>query len=62
MTNRRLCDKLKFLGVELDKEANKVKAEERKISSENSKVLVYVVPTEEELMIARETKEIIENM
>ena len=60
-TREILCDKLKFLGVELDKEANKVKAEERKISSENSKVLVYVVPTEEELMIARETKELIEN-
>ena len=45
--------------VELDKEANKVKAEEREISNENSKVKVWVVPTNEELMIARDTKDLI---
>ncbi len=61
-TREILCDKLKFLGVEIDKEANKVKAEERKISTENSKVEVYVVPTDEELMIARDTKELVEKL
>ena len=60
-TREILCDKLKFLGIEIDKEANKVKAEERKISSDNSKVEVYVVPTNEELMIARDTKSIVES-
>ena len=59
-TREILCEKLRFLGVELDKEANKVKAEERKISTENSKVEVYVVPTDEELMIARDTKALVE--
>ena len=39
----------------LDEEKNKVKGEEEKISSEDSKIDVYVIPTNEELMIARET-------
>ena len=60
-TREILCDKLKFLGIEIDKEANKVKAEERKISTDNSKVQIYVVPTNEELMIARETKQILKD-
>ncbi len=55
-----ICEMLGFMGVELDKEANKVRAKEAKISSDNSKVQVYVVPTNEELMIARETKKIVE--
>ena len=42
-------------GVEIDDEANKLRGEEVKISTENSKVPVYVVPTNEELAIARET-------
>jgi acetate kinase len=43
------------MGVELDKEKNKIRGEEKEISSENSKVKVWVVPTNEELMIARDT-------
>lgn len=50
-----ICNHLAWMGVELDAEANKVKAEEQEISSQNSKVKVWVVPTEEELMIARDT-------
>ena len=50
-----ICDYLKVLGVELDPERNEVRAEEARISSDNSKVDVWVVPTNEELMIARET-------
>ena len=56
-----ICNQLEFMGVKLDKEANKVRAEEAKISSEDSEVLVYVVPTNEELMIAKETKRIVES-
>ena len=52
---KMICDHLSFMGVELDEEANKVKAEEKQISSSNSKVAVWIVPTEEELMIARDT-------
>ena len=49
------CSHLGYLGVEIDDEANKLRGEEVKISTENSKVPVYVVPTNEELAIARET-------
>ena len=51
-----ICDDLKIFGIELDKEKNqKIKGLEARISNENSNVLVYVVPTNEELMIAKET-------
>lgn len=59
-TRERICDYLGVIGVELDKEVNKQKGKEIKISTNNSKVDVYVVPTNEELMIARDTKNIIE--
>lgn len=51
-----ICDHLKFLGVEIDEEKNNVRGEEVLISTPNSKVKVYILPTNEELMIARETK------
>lgn len=57
-----ICEKLKWMGVELDLEANKVKAEEQKLSTADSKVEVWTIPTEEELMIARDTKQIVENL
>ena len=51
-----ICENLKIFGVELDKEKNQeIKGLESKVSSEKSKVVVYVVPTNEELMIAKET-------
>lgn len=56
---KEICSYLTFMGVELDEEANNVKAEERKISKPGSKVKVWIVPTEEELMIARETMELV---
>ena len=59
LTREDVCSYLEFMGVELDKELNKVKAVEREISTPNSKVKVWIVPTEEELMIARETLELI---
>ena len=43
---------------EIDKEKNKIRGEEAKISSENSKVLLYIVPTNEELVIAQDTYEL----
>ena len=55
-TRERICEYLKPIGVEIDKEINKQKGKEIKISNENSKVQVYVVPTNEELMIARDTE------
>ncbi|MDD6463177.1 MAG: acetate kinase [Clostridiaceae bacterium] len=58
----RVCDQLKFMGVEIDYDINdKLKrGPEGEISTPNSKVKVYVICTNEELMIARDTKEIVE--
>ena len=50
-----VCSYLGFLGIELDKEANDKRGEEVMISTPDSKVKVFVVPTNEELAIARET-------
>ena len=44
-----------FLGMKLDEEANKVRGKERVISTEDSKVKILLIPTNEELMIARDT-------
>lgn len=49
-----------YLGVELDEEANNKRGEDRYISTPNSKIKVVVIPTNEELKIARETKELVE--
>ena len=58
---REICEKLSCLGVKLDLDKNNVRGETIKISSEDSKIDVYVIPTDEELMIARETLELIKN-
>ena len=50
------CDGLQFIGVELDAEKNKVRGDEKIISSDNSRVKVAVIPTDEEYMIAFDTK------
>ena len=50
-----VCDDMSFFGIEVDKDLNNVRGELCKISSENSKVQVWVVPTNEELLIARDT-------
>ena len=54
-----ICNQLKFIGVDLDLEKNNVKGVEREISTPNSKIKVFIVPTNEELMIARETLNLI---
>ncbi len=56
-----VCDGLQFLGVKLNKQANKAKNDGsiREISTKNSKVKVLVIPTNEELVIARETAELL---
>jgi len=50
-----ICANLTYLGLELDEEKNALHGEEIKVSTENSKVNVYVIPTNEELAIARDT-------
>ena len=54
-----VCDNLGFVGVKLDGEKNKLRGKEVRISADDSKVRVYVIPTNEELAIARDTLEII---
>lgn len=51
-----VCEHLGYLGVTLNKEANATRGEEVEISTPDSKVKVWIVPTNEELAIARETK------
>ena len=59
-TREEICKKLEFMGIKLDTTRNQEAfATESKISADDSKVLVYVVPTNEELMIAKETLKII---
>ena len=50
-----ICEKLGFMGVEIDVDENNMRGEEKVISKPESKVKVYVIPTNEELMIAKET-------
>ncbi|HIZ01208.1 MAG TPA: acetate kinase [Candidatus Bacteroides merdipullorum] len=53
------CEGLEFMGVKLDAEKNKVRGEEAVISTDDSKVKVVVIPTDEELMIASDTMAIL---
>ncbi len=54
-----ICEQLEFMGVEIDSEANNVRSEEKVISKPSSKVKIYVIPTNEELMIAKETQRLV---
>ncbi len=63
MHREAIMKDMEYLGVELDVEANlKAVGVEGKISTENSKVAVYVIPTNEELVIARDTKALVEKL
>ena len=50
-----ICKQLEFMGVIVDEEANNVRGEERLITKPESKIRAYIIPTNEELMIAKET-------
>ncbi|RCW51447.1 MULTISPECIES: acetate/propionate family kinase [unclassified Halanaerobium] len=58
-TREKIISGLEYLGIEFDKDANNCRGKEVIISSESSKVKVMVIPTNEELVIARDTKEIV---
>lgn len=58
-TREVLCRQLAYLGVTFNAEANKVRGEEVVLSGDDSKVKVVVIPTDEELMIAEDTAEIV---
>lgn len=61
-TREWLCRKLAYLGVTFDAEANKSRGKEVEISGKDSKVKVVVIPTDEELMIAEDTAEIVSKL
>ncbi len=61
-TRAEACEGLEFLGVKIDPEKNKVHAKEAIISNNDSRVKVMVIPTNEELMIAKDTAEISANL
>ena len=54
------CQGLEFLGIKMDKEANHCRGVERVISAPDSKVKVCLIPTDEEIVIARDTMELVE--
>lgn len=59
---KAVCDGLEFLGVEFDTERNNVRGKAALISTDNSKTKVYVIPTDEELMIAKDTEKLIQGI
>ncbi len=58
-TRKAICEYLGFMGVKIDEEKNNVRGKETLISAPDSKVQVWVVPTNEELMIAQDTAELV---
>ena len=57
---REICEKLACLGVKIDLDLNNKRGEFVKLSTDDSKIAVYVIPTDEELMIARDTVNLID--
>ena len=58
-TRRDIIKELDVLGIYLDEEANDVRGKERLISTKDSKIACYIIPTDEELMIAKDTMDLI---
>jgi len=59
-TRAKILSGQEFMGIKIDADKNKVRGQEAEISTADSKVKVYVVPTDEEMTIARDTKKIVE--
>lgn len=60
ISRKAICEQLAFLGVKIDDEKNKIRGEEAELSTSDSRVKIYTIPTNEELMIARETLKLVE--
>ena len=54
-----IINEQEFMGIKLDKELNKIRGEEACISTEDSKAKIYIIPTNEEIMIARDCYELV---
>ena len=59
-TRRAICDYLGWMGVHIDSYNNSLRGKAIEISATDSRVRVYVIPTNEELVIARDTKELLD--
>ena len=59
ITRKEILKGLEFFGLELNEENNEIRGKIQEISTEDSRVKVYVVPTNEELMIARDTAKLV---
>ena len=58
---KNICNHLKFMGLEIDEKINNVRGEEILITKPESKIKAYIIPTNEELVIARDTKKLVNN-
>ncbi len=58
-TRKGVCDNLAYMGIKLDEEKNKTRGQEIEISTPDSKIKVFVIPTNEELVIARDTMNLV---
>lgn len=61
-SREEICKGLEFMGIKIDKQKNNTRGKAVDVSADGSKVRVLVIPTDEELMIARDTKDIIESL
>lgn len=59
MSRKAICEQLEFLGVKIEEEKNQIRGEEAELSAPDSRVKIYTIPTNEELMIARETLKLV---
>ncbi|GFP75966.1 acetate/propionate family kinase [Clostridium fungisolvens] len=59
LTRLKACEGLEFLGIEIDTAKNNVRGKIAEVSKEGSKVKVFVIPTDEEMMIAKDTLELV---
>ena len=58
----KICEGLEYMGVKMDIEKNKVRGKETDVSAADSNVKIFVIPTNEELMIAKDTEEIVNKL
>ena len=55
LLREKICDNLSYLGITLDKDKNQLRSQKTEITTPESKVKVFVIPTDEELVIAEDT-------
>ncbi len=58
----KICEKLGFMGIDIDPELNKLRGSEIDVSTKNARVRILTIPTNEELTIALDTKDIVEKL